>query len=74
MSSDITSGPNPIARDLLRTRYGCNLGPGGWCDGTPVGARMRCPHHSLTKKRERLCDLGLERLDEDMHADAADLG
>ena len=52
----------------LKKKYKCSLGDGGWCDGTKVGSRMRCPAHSLIANgKGRFCEIGYERgLDEMM--------
>lgn len=45
----------------FRTKYKCTASEnGGWCNGTKVGSRMRCPAHSLTKNRDRICDIGIQ--------------
>lgn len=73
-ASDASPALAPAPGSVLRARYGCTLGPGGWCDGKPVGSRMRCPHHSLTKARERTCAIGIDRTHDEMDEAAHALG
>lgn len=52
----------------LREKYKCTASDnGGWCDGTKIGSRMRCPKVAVLKDRNHACILGIEKgLDEQM--------
>ncbi|MFK5950199.1 MAG: hypothetical protein QM500_15650 [Methylococcales bacterium] len=45
----------------LKTKYKCTgSNNDGWCDGTANGKSMRCPKVLFTKKKERVCKLGVK--------------
>jgi hypothetical protein len=54
----------------LKEKYKCTASSNdGWCDGEKVGSRMRCPEHSLTRDRERVCRLGINKGFDDLLCD-----
>jgi hypothetical protein len=52
----------------LKEKYKCTASDnGGWCDGTKIGASLRCPKAAHLKDRSKACNLGIEKgLDEMM--------
>ena len=50
-----------MTAEELRAKYKCTAPDnGGWCNGTKVGSRMRCPKYLLTKRKEGVCQLGID--------------
>lgn len=46
----------------LRAKYSCTASDnGGWCNGTAVGSRMRCPEVMICKDKSRACNLGFQK-------------
>lgn len=56
-----SSGREERALERLKRKYKCTLGDdNGWCDGTQVGSRMRCPRCIRTgTKTPKACDIAL---------------